>query len=98
MLLSGYSALSEYSMMNPPAVTCFAARSISEWDKVSSSKLQNADDQYAVELWRYDPTIFSNNGCVDKLSLALALSEDTDERVEESVEELLDAVWRKLDG
>ena len=98
LLLSGYSALSEYSMMNPPAVTCMAAESISAWDKVSSGRLQNADDQYAVELWRYDPTKLSDGVCVDRLSLALALSEDMDERVEEAVEGLLDDEWRELNG
>ena len=35
---------------------------------------------------------------VDELSLALALREDADERVEEAVEEMLNELWRKIDG
>ena len=35
---------------------------------------------------------------VDALSLALTLKDDTDERVEQAVEELLSEVWRKIDG
>ena len=98
LLLSGYSALSEYSMINPPMVECFAAGSVATWEKEASNKLQSSDDQCAVELWRYDPRKLSSRNCVDKLSLALALSADKDERVEEAVEEMLTSVWEELDG
>ena len=98
LLLSGYSALSEYSMINPPMVECFAAGSITAWEKEASNKLQSTDDQCAVELWRYDPRKLSNGNCVDELSLALALSADKDERIEEAVEEMLTSVWEELDG
>lgn len=36
--------------------------------------------------------------CVDRLSLALALREDRDERIEEAVEEMLSDVWREIAG
>ncbi len=98
MLLSGYSALSEYSMMNPPAVNCIATDSASIWEKTSSEKLLDSDDQCEVELWRYDPKKLASNRCVDRLSLALALDSDPDERVEEAVEEMLEHVWRDIDG
>lgn len=96
--MSGYTALSEYSMMNPPAVGCFAASSIAAWDKCASGKLQNSEAQCAVELWRYDPKKLTDGECVDKLSLALALRDDRDERIEEAVQEMLDSVWRNIDG
>lgn len=98
LLLSGYSALSEYSMINPPMVECYAAGSVTAWEKEASNKLQSTDDQCAVELWRYDPRKLSNGNCVDKLSLALALSADKDERIEEAVEEMLTSVWEELNG
>ena len=96
--MSGYTALSEYSMMNPPAVGCFAASSIAAWDKCASGELQNSEAQCAVELWRYDPKKLTDGECVDKLSLALALKDDRDERIEEAVQEMLDSVWRGIDG
>lgn len=34
----------------------------------------------------------------NELSLALSLREDADERVEEAVEEMLNDLWRKIDG
>ena len=98
LLLSSYSALSEYTMLNPPAVKYLAAGSIAVWENVSSVKLQNSDDQYAVELWRYDPKKLADGSCVDRLSLALSLDGSGDERVEAAVEEMLDQVWREIDG
>ena len=98
LLLSGYSALSEYSMLNPPTVSCLAADSVTTWKTVASRRLHNSDEQYAVELWRYDPKKLVEGECVDRLSLALALREDRDERIEEAVEEMLVQVWRDIDG
>lgn len=98
LLVSGYSALSEYSMMNPPAVECYATDSVSKWDKSVSVTLQNTNDQCAVELWRYDPKKLTDGTCVDRLSLALALQNDKDERTEEAVEEMLAQVWRDING
>ena len=96
--LSGYSALSEYSMMNPPTIETRAAGSVTAWEKVSTSRMQNSEDQCAVELWRYDPRKLTDDGCVDRISLALALKDDRDERVEEALEEMLKQVWRDIDG
>ncbi len=98
LLTSSYTALSEYTLLNPSAVTYFAAGSISVWEKEASVKLQSTDEQCAVELWRYDPKKLSAGKNVDRLSLALALGGDRDERVEQAVEEMLEQVWRDLDG
>lgn len=98
LLISGYSALSEYTMLNPPGIGCRATNCVAMWEKVSSNKLQNSDDQYAVELWRYDPKKLADGDCVDRLSLALTLREDRDERIEEAVDEMLAQVWRDIDG
>lgn len=98
LLMSGYSALSEYSMMNPPLAECFAADSVAAWDKIGSNRLQSTDDQCAVDLWRYDPKKLSTGNCVDRLSLVLALSEDRDERIQEAVEEILADLWKELNG
>ena len=98
LLMSGYSALSEYSMLNPPAVGCYASGSVSSWEKNATGKLQNSDDQCAVELWRYNPNKLASGEIVDRLSLTLALRDDEDERIEEAVEEMLDGVWREING
>ena len=95
---SGYSALAEYSMLNTPNVRCYATDRISQWKDVITNSLQDSQTQVAVEMWRYNPRKLSTRNVVDKLSLALALREDADERVEEAVEEMLNALWREIDG
>lgn len=60
--------------------------------------LQDSNSQVAIEMWRYDPRKLSREKMVDELSLALSLREDADERVEEAVEEMLNNLWRKIDG
>lgn len=96
-LKSGHAALSAYSMLNAPAVVCFAANHISQWESLSTRNLQSARTQSAVELWRYDPRRLSMTDTVDRLSLALALRDDADERVEEAVDNMLNELWRELD-
>ena len=98
LLESGYSALAEYSMLNTPNVRCYAAERISQWKDVMTNSLQNSLVQVAVEMWRYNPRKLSARNVVDELSLALALRKDADERVEEAVEEMLNELWRKIDG
>lgn len=98
LLESGYSALAEYSVLNAPNVRCYAAERISQWKDVMTNSLQNSQVQVAVEMWRYNPRKLSMRNAVDELSLALALREDADERVEEAVEEMLNELWRKIDG
>lgn len=98
LLESGYSALAEYSMLNTPNVRCYAAEKISQWKDVMTNSLQNSQVQVAVEIWRYIPRKLSTRNTVDELSLALTLREDADERVEEAIEEMLNELWRKIDG
>ena len=96
LLESGYSALAEYSMLNAPNIKCYATERISQWNDVMTNRLQDSQVQVAVEMWRYNPRKLSTRNTVDELSLALALREDTDERVEEAVEEMLNELWRKI--
>ncbi len=96
--VSGYMALSEYSMLNPPALCTYAAISLAEWEKQATTTVVDYDDQCAVELWRYDPRKLSNGSCVDRLSLALSLRNDGNERVQEAVGEMCEQVWRDING
>ena len=96
LLESGYSALAEYSMLNAPNVRCYAAERISQWKDVMANSLYDSQMQVAVEMWRYNPRKLSTRNTVDELSLALALREDADERVEDTVEEMLNELWRKI--
>lgn len=98
LLESGYCALAKYSMLNAPSVCCYASDKISQWNSCMTNDLQDSYSQVAVEMWRYDPRKLSKEKVVDVLSLALSLRKDADERVEEAVEEMLNNLWRKIDG
>ncbi len=94
--VSGYTALSEYSMFNPSQIITYASGRIAVLENVSSNKIQDLDNECAIELWRYDPYKLSDGKIVDRLSLALALHDNRDERTQEAVEEMLDQVWREI--
>lgn len=91
MFPAGLSALSEMSMLNPPAVETWGM--VGGKIKGSAQKLIDSEKQCALQLWRYDPRRISQTGRVDVLSLAASLADDTDERVEQCIEEILEKVW-----
>jgi len=92
--LSGYSALSELTMLGGAQTETFAF--FGRNSELSGTDVLVDDTKQAeVEIWRYDPALLSKlPGVVDALSLAVSLSHDDDPRVEESVDELLLDVWR----
>ena len=91
MFPAGLSALSEMSMLNPPAVETWGM--VGGKIKGSAQKLIDSEKQCALQLWRYDPRRISQTGGVDVLSLADSLADDMDERVEQCIEEILEKVW-----
>lgn len=80
-------------MLNPPKVKHFATNSLYKYKGRMSHRLEDSNNQVAIELWRYDPRKLSSGVAVDELSLALALSDDPDERVEDGVKEMLSKLW-----
>lgn len=91
--LAGYSAMAHYSMLNAPALTCYAT-DVSAKLK-GAAGLTDAEHQAQVEIWKYDPTVLCKGNCVDPLSLIMSLQEDTDERTEEAIEEILEKFWEE---
>ena len=98
LLCSNLYALSTYSMLNVPEQHCYASNSVTQWDRLSTNYCYDKENQYAIELWRYDPRRLAQSECVDPLSLALSLSNSNDERVQMAVEEMLCDTWRKING
>lgn len=89
--LAGFSAMAQYSMLNEPAVPCYAADVSAKLTGMPT--LLNAETQVEIEIWKYDPAVLSENGFVDPLSLVLSLREDADERTEEAIEEIMEKFW-----
>jgi hypothetical protein len=94
LALSGHSALSNRTMMNPPphpvyamSLTLFNARMKNEaWEILPDG----SSDKIELQLWRYNPVLFSKENKIDKLSLYLSLKDNGDERIESALEELLE--------
>jgi DNA-binding MarR family transcriptional regulator len=85
---AGISALSEYTMLNPPDVITFAF--CGKVDELSgTTMLVDADAQAEIEVWRYSPTLLSQkDNLPDPLSLWATLA-DGDARIEIAKDELL---------
>ena len=92
-LTAGMEALSELSMINPPGHPIMAI----DRNKLNNEQVEVVNNKDLIkdtklvelELWDYDPGLFSNNGHVDLLSLYASLKDETDERVEQALEEVL---------
>ena len=92
-LTAGIETLAELSMINPPDHPIMAIGK-NKLDKEQIEVVKNRDiikdsKLVEVEVWDYDPGLFSNNGHVDLLSLYASLKEETDERIEQALEEVL---------
>lgn len=98
MAKAGILALSEMTMLNPSFLNTYAIESQYTSGLKTLNELFDAQNQVELELWKYDPLIFGSNGCVDPLSLSMTLSDETDERVELMIEELLNKLWEDIDG
>lgn len=95
---AGLTALSEYTMLNPPRVDTFALEKLPDMTVRLEQKLTDADKQQCVQIWTYNPLILAQNGRVDILSLYLSLQDETDERIQSESEELFEKFWEEYNG
>jgi MarR family. len=97
-LTAGLEALAQLSMINPPDHP-IVAMGISEYNRemidiVKDNDLVNDEKLVELQLWNYNPKLFSDKQYVDLLSLYISLKENADERVEQALEEALrDKSW-----
>jgi hypothetical protein len=91
--LSGLNALSEWSMLSPPAVATLAH--YSKTDKISGGNaLTDREKQVRVEAWKYSPIVLSDApNAADPLSVIVSLKDEKDERVQQATEEVLRKLW-----
>ncbi len=100
-LTAGMDALAGLSMINPPGHQIMAidrnklnkeqVEIVKNKDLIKDTKLVE------LELWDYDPGLFSKNCHVDLLSLYATLKEETDERIEQALEKVLRGEPRYMD-
>jgi DNA-binding MarR family transcriptional regulator len=91
-ITAGLTALARYSMLAAPRTPTVAV-SHKEWQATQHSTVHPDDpDTTEVEIWSYDPKLFATQGIADRFSLYLSLRDNSDERVQLSLTEMMENV------
>jgi DNA-binding MarR family transcriptional regulator len=91
-IIAGLSALAHLTMLNPPSLPVYAI-SWEEWKNSGIEQLPSPEEAtFELEVWYYDPQLFTKQNLVDPLSLYLSLEASGNERIESSLEELMESV------
>jgi DNA-binding MarR family transcriptional regulator len=90
---AGLTALAHYSMLSAPAYDTVAVTG-EQWkkfhDRRKTIQVPAADpDGLEVQVWSYPPALFAQKHIADPLSLYLSLKDDTDERTQGSLDEMM---------
>lgn len=92
-LLSGESALAERTLLSDSKVITRAVYK-DDFDLDQATEVlplwETDKEAINIELWKYDPLLFSDKGVVDPVSLALSFKENVDERIEGAVNDYLE--------
>jgi hypothetical protein len=91
---AGLTALALSSMLAAPRVPTVAL-SADQWKMFRgevSCEITKSDDPEAtqIQVWSYAPKLFAREGAVDRWSLFLSLRDESDERVEGALEEMME--------
>jgi hypothetical protein len=91
--IAGLEALSALSMINAPGhpVRALSEKQMSKLDiEIINNQDMIKDQKYAeIEIWKYDPQLFTNTNQVNLFSLYVSLKEETDERIEQAIRSAL---------
>jgi len=92
-LVAGLEALSELSMFNPPGHKVRAiygdGLNMNDLGVVKNIDIIKDEKLLELQIWEYDPKLFTNKDIVDKASLYASLKNENDERIEQALEEVL---------
>lgn len=92
-VVSGLNALAHRSSLNQEKLPVFAIDYKCYSDLLQKSAICSVnfpeEADFELELWHYDPFLFSENGIADPFSVYLSLQEKLDERVESALEEMM---------
>ena len=92
-IICGESLLSEVSFLNPPRIAEYALAYQKIDNTLLTDELVDPKIQVKLQLWNYDPLLFSNDHqIIDFISLVISLLDSEDERVEVAIEHLLDQI------
>jgi DNA-binding MarR family transcriptional regulator len=96
-LPAGYTALSMTTMTEDDPVPTWALPQQAYRKMLMNGIFHTVSDPEAanlrVEAWSYDPRLLSDGPCVDPLSLVLSLRGDSDDRVQQQLQTVLDEAF-----
>ncbi len=90
LMKSGVNALSSYSMINEENREHYATSK--EVLKTLDIEVDKNYGENVIEIWRYNPSILSKSGIVDRLSLYLSLKDNEDERIQIELENMINEI------
>lgn len=92
---AGETALSLRSMLNTPPIQSAAimrGTPLAKTLHAADARWEEAGHLLEIELWKYDPSLFSEDKIVDPVSMMLSLQELQDERAQGELEKYLEAL------
>ncbi len=94
---AGDSALAMHSMLNEPAISCYATGDTEVLRNIKDEIIYDEKNQVEIQVWKYRPCIYKKMG-IDVLSVVMTYQHSHDERIAGALEEMLDILWSKLYG
>ena len=92
--LAGETALAKQSMLNYPKCTVYAMdkKLIKDIPKeaIVEPKFMKDSNYVEIELWKYNPSVYTSDETVDIVSLVQSLKDVEDERVEMQIEDIME--------
>ena len=92
-LSAGETALSQVSELNPPRIEAraiYKGEEVIDQLEIVDARYENLNACLNVQLWKYNPSYFAREGRVDPVSLACTFKGNEDERIEMSIDTLLE--------
>ena len=94
MILSGESALSQYTFINPPKMKTYAIDKVNSNHIAIQKEYYSQEEQVELQIWNYNPLLFSHDQKnIDKISLIISLLDNIDERLDMEIEQLLENIF-----
>lgn len=98
MVLAGEDALAEKSMLANTLPAKYAVYKKNVDVSALHSELLDNKKQSELQLWSYNPLLFSQLNIPDPISLVLSLNDVHDERVEQAMDGIMEDLWEGQHG
>mgnify|MGYP004486458893 CR=1 FL=1 len=98
MVLAGEDALAEKSMLANTLPAKYAAYKKNVDVSTLHNELLDSKKQSELQLWSYNPLLFSQLDIPDPISLVVSLMDVHDERVDQALDGIMEEVWEGQHG